>query len=102
MAQRVRRRQDDNRTPRSADPPLRHRRNWKRQLALQEPSRRSRANPRSRRLRNPDQLRRRERYLPKPPLEGVKIGRRLGAHCLTRNVTEELSADDWSSAAESG
>ncbi len=35
-------------------------------------------NPRSRRLRNPDQLRRRERYRPNPSLKGVKIGRRYG------------------------
>jgi len=38
-------------------------------------------------------------------LRGVDFGRRSpgsGAHCLTRNVTEEVSADDWGSAAESG
>ena len=61
MAERVRRRQDDHRAARSADPPLRHRRDRQRQLALQEPSRRSHVNPRSPRLRNPDQLRRGER-----------------------------------------
>jgi len=33
--------------------------------------------PRSRRLRNPDQLRRRERYRQNSSLKGVKIGRRL-------------------------
>jgi catechol 2,3-dioxygenase-like lactoylglutathione lyase family enzyme len=41
-----------------------------------EEARRSRSNPRSRRLRDPDQLRRRERYRPNPSLERVKIGRR--------------------------
>ena len=76
--ERVRRRQDDHRAARSPDPPLRHRRDRQRQLALQEPRRRSRTNPRSRRLRNPDQLRRRERYRQNPPLKGVKIGRRYG------------------------
>ena len=35
-------------------------------------------NPRSHRLRNPDQLRRRERYRQNPSLKGVKIGRRSG------------------------
>ena len=45
----------------SFDPPLRHRRDRQRQLALQEPDRRSHVNPRSPRLRNPDQLRRSER-----------------------------------------
>src|SRR3954468_5561609 len=79
MAERVRRRQDDHRVARPPDPPLRNRRNRKRQLALQEPRQRSRSNnPRSRRLRNPDQLRRRERYRQKPSLKGGKIGRRYG------------------------
>src|ERR1700730_2976941 len=36
------------------------------------------ANARSRRLRNPEQLRRRERYRQSTPLKGVKIGRRSG------------------------
>jgi DNA replication protein DnaC len=71
VAQRVRRRQDDHRAARSADPPLRDRRNRQRQLALQEPRRRSPNNPRSRRLRNPDQLRRRERYRPNPSFKRV-------------------------------
>jgi IstB-like ATP binding protein len=53
--------EDDDRAARSADPPLRHRRDRQRQLALQEPSRRSRHNSRSPRLRNPDQLRQGER-----------------------------------------
>ena len=77
-------RQDDDRAARSPDPPLRYHRDRQRQLALQEPSRRSPDNPRSRRLRNPDQLRRRERYRPNPSLKGVKIGRRSGvsANCL--------------------
>src|ERR1700732_3436278 len=46
-------------------------------LALQKPRRRSRS-PRSHRLRNPDQLRRRERYRQNPSPKGVKIGRRCG------------------------
>src|SRR5438105_2856872 len=77
MAQCVRRRQDDDRTARPPDPPLRHRRDRQRQLALQKPRRRSRS-PRSPRLRNPGQLRRGERYRQNPPLKGVKIGRRYG------------------------
>src|SRR6267378_935268 len=77
MAQRVRRRQDDDRAARPPDPPLRHRRDRQRQLALQKPRCRSR-NPRSPRLRNPGQLRRGERYRQNPPLKGVKIGRRCG------------------------
>ena len=67
-----------NRAARSPHSPLRYHRDWQRQLALQEPSRRSPDNPRSRRFRNPDQLRRRERYRPNPSLKGVKIGRRSG------------------------
>jgi hypothetical protein len=55
---------DGDRAARSPHPSLRHHRNRKRQLALQEPWRRSPNNPRSRRLRNPNQLRRRERYRP--------------------------------------
>src|SRR4030081_3210877 len=78
MAQRVRRRQDDHRAARPPDSPLRHRGNRQRQLALQKPRRRSRS-PRSHRLRNPDQLRRRERYRQNPSPKGVKIGRRCGA-----------------------
>src|SRR5882672_1462090 len=78
MAERVRRCQDDDRAALSADPPLRYRRDRKRQLALQKPRRRSLHDPRSLRLRNPDQLRRRERYRQNPPLKGVKIGRRYG------------------------
>jgi IstB-like ATP binding protein len=49
---------------------------------LQKPRRRSPNNPRSRRLRNPDQLRRRERYRPDSSLKGAKIGRRLGGAIL--------------------
>src|ERR1700709_1396893 len=37
MAERVRRRQDDDGATRPPDPPLRHRRNRQRELALQEP-----------------------------------------------------------------
>ena len=69
---------DAKMTTGSADPPLRDRRDRQRQLALQEPRRRSPDNPRSRRLRNPDQLRRRERYRPNPSFKRVKIGRRSG------------------------
>src|SRR5262245_26726055 len=76
MAERLQRRQDDHRTARSPDPPLRHHRDRKRQLALQKPNRRSHHNPRSRPLRNPGQLRRRERYRPTSSFERVKIGRR--------------------------
>src|ERR1700689_4294464 len=76
MAERLHRPQDDHRAARSPDPPLRYHRNRKRQLALQEPWRRPSHNPRSRRLRNPDQLRRRERYRPDSSLKRVKIGRR--------------------------
>jgi IstB-like ATP binding protein len=43
------------------DRPIRHRRDRQRQLALQEPSRRSRHNPRSPPLRNPDHPRQGER-----------------------------------------
>ena len=75
MAEGVRRCQDDHRTARSADPPLRHRRDRQRQLAIQKPRRRSHR-PRSSRLRNPGQLRRDERYQQNSPPEGVKIGRR--------------------------
>src|SRR5476651_2734975 len=87
MAQRVRRRQDDDRAARPPDSPLRHRGNRQRQLALQKPRRRSR-NPRSPRLRNPGQLRRGERYRQNPPLKGVKIGRRYGVK-FERRLTEE-------------
>src|SRR5215218_6055366 len=38
MAERVRRCQDDHRAARSPDPSLRHRRNRKRQLAIQKPN----------------------------------------------------------------
>ena len=77
MAQRLHRRQDDDRVARSPHSPLRNHRNWQRQLALQESGRGSHE-PRSRRLRNPDQLRRRERYRPGSSLKGLKIGRRSG------------------------
>ena len=77
MAERVRRCQNDDRAARPPDPSLRHRRDRQRQLALQKPRRRSN-NPRSRRLRNPGQLRRRERYQQSTPIEGVPVGRRWG------------------------
>src|SRR5215470_6182777 len=75
---------DDDRSARSPDPSLQHHRNRKRQLALQEPRRRSHNNPRSRRLRNPDQLRRRERYRPDSSNKRVKIGRRSGVKFASR------------------
>src|ERR1700685_3159929 len=94
MAQRVRRRQDDDRAARPPDPPLRHRRDRQRQLALQKPRRRSRG-PRSPRPRNPGQLRRGERYRQATPLKGVKIGRRYGVKFerrLTVNVPIGIAA----------
>src|SRR5215210_7570701 len=98
MAQRIRGRQDDHRAARSTDPPLRYRRDRKRQLALQEPRRRSRANPHSPRLRNPDQLRRGERYRQNPPLKGVKIGRRYGVK-FERRLTAMDAKDALDHAA---
>lgn len=58
VAVRLRRRQDDHRTPRPADPALRHRRNRQRELALQEQALSSlRPNdPEPAQLRNPDPL----------------------------------------------
>src|ERR1700710_3064829 len=105
MAQRVRRRQNDHRAARPLDSPLRHRRDRQRQLAIQKPRRRSR-NPRSPRLRNPDQLRRGERYRQNPPLKGVKIGRRYGVKFERRltagaglaTVTRTLEAIDEEAA----
>ncbi|MGY4448952.1 hypothetical protein ACVWZR_003612 [Bradyrhizobium sp. i1.3.1] len=73
MAERVRRRQNDHRATRPIDPSLRHRRDRQRQLAIQKP-RRCSNNPRSRRLRNPDQLRRPERYQKSTPIKGVPFG----------------------------
>ena len=64
----------DHRAARSIDPPLRYHRDRQRKLAIQEPSRRSHANPRSHRLRNPGQLRRCERYRPNSPFKGVPFG----------------------------
>src|SRR6266404_127887 len=100
MAQCVRRRQDDHRAARSADPPLRDRRDRQRQLALQEPRRRSPDNPRSRRLRIPDQLRRRERYRPNPSFKRVKIGRRSGVKFGSRLTPKELL--NWFSMQREG
>src|SRR5277367_197054 len=88
MAQRVRRCKDDHRAARPSHSPLRHRREWQRQLALQKPRRRSN-NPRSPRLRNPGQLRRGERYRQNPSLEGVKIGRRYGVKFERRLTYKE-------------
>ena len=57
---------DDHGAPRSPHPSLRHRRDRERKLALQEPRLTLKTQrltpPRSPRLRNPDQLRRGERY----------------------------------------
>ena len=94
MAQRVRRRQDDDRAARPPDSPLRHRRNRQRQLALQKPRRRSRS-PRSPRLRNPGQLRRGERYRQNPPLKGVKIGRRYGVKFERRLTDADETAQKY-------
>ena len=60
VAVRLRRRQDDHRAPRPAYPPLRHRRDRQRELALQEQALSSphTADPEPARLRNPHQLRR--------------------------------------------
>src|ERR1700678_1207934 len=100
MAERLHRPQDDHRAARSPDPPLRYHRNRKRQLALQEPWRRSSHNPRSRRLRNPDQLRRRERYRPDSSLKRVKIGRRprvkFGRRLTADRVTSRACCRDQS------
>src|SRR6187402_2565058 len=101
MAQRVWRRQDDHRAARPPDPPLRHRRDRQRQLALQKPRRRSRS-PRSPRLRNPGQLRRAERYRQNPPFKGVKIGRRCGVK-FERRLTVWLRTGEffwWSKGTE--
>lgn len=64
---------NDHSAPRELDSSLGHRRDRQRQLALQKP-RRCSNNPRSRRLRNPDQLRRRERYQQSTPIKGVPFG----------------------------
>ena len=62
---------------RSPHPPLRHRRDRQRELALQEPRL---AFPRSPRLRNPDQLRRGERYRSCQPVTwGSLLGENLGS-----------------------
>src|SRR5262245_16393375 len=78
MAERLRRRQDDHSVARSLDPPLRQHRDRQRQLALQEPPRRSSPRPPPRRRRNPGQLRRRERYRQNQPLKGVPFGCPIG------------------------
>ena len=66
MAERVRRSEDDHRAARPPHPSLRHRRDRQRKLALQEPRLTFKTSaphdPRSPRLRNPNQLRRGERY----------------------------------------
>src|SRR5271166_540222 len=66
VAERIRRSKDDPRAPRPPHPPLRHHRDRQRELAFQGPrltsKKRPLNNPRSPRLRNPDQLRRGERY----------------------------------------
>ncbi len=60
MAERVRRSENDDRVARPSDPPLRHRRDRQRELALQAPRLTIAATtPHARRRRNPDQLRRR-------------------------------------------
>jgi hypothetical protein len=83
----------------AVDPSLRHHRDRERQLALQEPRRRSAHNPRSRRLRNPGQLRRRERYRPDSWLEGVKIGRRSRVK-IGRRLTFQSAWSDSRSVSD--
>lgn len=72
---RLRRRQDDHRAPRPADPSLRHRRNRQRELPFQEQALSSlRPNdPEPARLRNPDQLRR-AASSPRDILRGSTLG----------------------------
>src|SRR5208337_5625366 len=42
------------------------------------------------------------RALPSAPFtRGVNFGRRSGAHCLTRNVTGQIPADEWAGVTES-
>jgi hypothetical protein len=79
---------------RSPDPSLRYRRDRQRQLALQEPRRRSHS-PRSRRLRNLGQLRRRERYRQIPSLKGVKIARRYGVKIGSRLTSKGFVDAGW-------
>src|SRR6516165_8648888 len=96
MAERLHGRQNDNSLAGPPHSPLRYHRNRKRQLALQEPWRGSPDNPRSRRLRNPDQLRRRERYRPDPSLKGVPFGCKSGVPIgcrLTLYAAETDAAD---------
>jgi hypothetical protein len=62
------------------------------QRIVGEPRQRSPDNPRSRRLRNPDQLRRRERYRPNPSFKRVKIGRRSRVKFGSRLTAEVLAA----------
>src|SRR6476659_8177091 len=102
MAERIRRFQDDHCAARSPDPSLRYRRDRQRQLALQEPRRRPHS-PRSRRLRNPGQLRRRERYRQISALKGVKIGRRYGVNIGSRlTVVLALAGSWWSGLLTDG
>jgi hypothetical protein len=61
-------------------------------LAIQKPSRRSHNNPRSRRLRNPDQLRWRERYRQNTSIKGVPFGRRSGVP-IQRRLTFEYESE---------
>ena len=81
MAECLRRSQDDDGTARLPHTPLRHRRDRQRRLALQKPrlslTAPSLTPPHSPRLRNPDQLRRGERY-PSVCLQRVPIGRKAG------------------------
>src|SRR5262245_43661533 len=109
MAECVRRRKNDDGVARPPNPPLRYRRDQKRQLALQEPRQRSRFNnPRPRHLRNPDQLRRRKRLslkaknkgVPFGCRSGVPIGRRLTAYARISATTIRFAG--WASRIRSG
>lgn len=88
MAHRLRRYQDDRRAARPAHPPLRHRRDRQRKLALQDT--RLRTEEGLIRLRHPDRCA--GSGLPLPVAKGVKIRRRSGvkiARRLTGRGTSE-------------
>ena len=89
MAERLRRRQDDHRAARSPHPPLRHRRDRQRQLALQEPRLTSnllKAPSRRCDCATPTGYAQR---LQARRLKGVKIGRRSGVK-FGRRLTQAV------------